>query len=97
MKYLCLAYGDEKDWNVLTKDEQGKLLAQDEILRNRGALVAAVQGTVTTVKAWMETLPSASRGRSMWPRLVRRSRLRPQSRLSPWRSATVSVPCNVWA
>jgi hypothetical protein len=19
MKYLCLAYGDEKDWNVLTK------------------------------------------------------------------------------
>jgi hypothetical protein len=52
MKYLCLAYGDEKDWNVLTKDEQDKLLAQDEILRNRGALVAAVQGTVTTVKAW---------------------------------------------
>jgi hypothetical protein len=52
MKYLCLAYGDEKDWKVLTKDEQDALLAQDEILRKRGALVAAVQSTVTTVKAW---------------------------------------------
>jgi hypothetical protein len=33
MKYLCLAYGDEKDWKVLTKREQGALLAQDEALR----------------------------------------------------------------
>jgi hypothetical protein len=33
MKYLCLAYGDEKDWNVLTKKEQEALLAQDDVLR----------------------------------------------------------------
>jgi hypothetical protein len=52
MKYLCLAYGDEKDWNVLTKKEQGEMLAQDEVLRKRGVLVAAVQTTVTTVRAW---------------------------------------------
>jgi hypothetical protein len=52
MKYLCLAYGDEKDWNALTKDEQGALLAQDEVLRKKGTLMAAVQTTVTTVRAW---------------------------------------------
>jgi hypothetical protein len=48
MKYLCLAYGDEKDWNVLTKDEQDKPLAQDQVIRKRGALMAAVQDSVTT-------------------------------------------------
>jgi hypothetical protein len=52
MKYLCLAYGDEKDWNVLTKKEQDEMLAQDEVVRKRGALMAAVQTTVTTVRAW---------------------------------------------
>ena len=52
MKYLCLACGDEKDWNALTKSEQEALLAQDEVLRKRGDLVAAVQATVTTVRAW---------------------------------------------
>ena len=52
MKYLCLAYGDEKDWNVLSKSEQDSLLAQDEVLRERGALMAAVETKVTTVCAW---------------------------------------------
>ncbi len=52
MKYLCLAYGDEKDWNVLPKSEQDELLAQDEVLRKRGALMAAVETTVITVRAW---------------------------------------------
>jgi hypothetical protein len=52
MKYLCLAYGDEKNWKALTKDEQDALLAQDEVLRKRGALMAAVRPTVTTVRAW---------------------------------------------
>ena len=52
MKYLCLAYGDEKDWNVLTKKEQDEMLAQDEVVRKRGALMAAVQTMVTTVRAW---------------------------------------------
>jgi hypothetical protein len=52
MKYLCLAYGDEQDWKALTKSEQDELLAQDEVLRRRGDLVAAVQPTATTVRAW---------------------------------------------
>lgn len=50
MKYLCLAYGDEKEWKVLSKSEQDSLLAQDEVLRKRGDLVAAVE-TATTVRA----------------------------------------------
>lgn len=52
MKYLCLAYGAEQDWKALTKSEQEALLAQDELLRQRGAIVAAVQNVVTTVRAW---------------------------------------------
>lgn len=48
MKYLCLAYGDEKDWNALSETEQDSLLAQDEVLRNRGDLVASVQTAATT-------------------------------------------------
>ena len=38
MKFLCLAYGGEKDWNVLTRKEQDEVLAQDEALRKRGVL-----------------------------------------------------------
>jgi hypothetical protein len=52
MKYLCLAYGAEKDWKALTKSEQDALLAQDEIVRKRGALMAAVEPAITTVCAW---------------------------------------------
>lgn len=52
MKYLCLAYGSEKDWNALTRSEQDALLAQDEVLRARGDLVAAVEPTATVVRAW---------------------------------------------
>jgi hypothetical protein len=48
MKYLCLAYGDEKDWKALSKGEQDELLAQDEVLRKRGDFVAPI-GTATTV------------------------------------------------
>ena len=61
MKYLVLAYGDEKEWNALTKYEQDALLAQDEVLRKRGDLVAAVGTTVTTVRAWDGT-PRTSEG-----------------------------------
>jgi len=61
MKYLCLAYGAEKDWNALSKEEQDTLLAQDEALRRRGVLMAAVQTTVTTVRAW-EGEPIAANG-----------------------------------
>ncbi len=52
MKFFCLAYGSEKDWNALTKEEQDALLAHDEVLRKRGVLMAAVQTKVTTVRAW---------------------------------------------
>ena len=52
MKFLCLAYGAEKDWNALTEAEQEEFLAQDEVLRKRGALMAAVEPAVHTVRAW---------------------------------------------
>jgi hypothetical protein len=61
MKYLCLAYGDEKDWKALSKKEQDELLAHDEALRKRGVLMAAVQTQVTTVRAW-DGVPSTSDG-----------------------------------
>jgi len=52
MKFLCLAYGSEKDWLELTKEEQEEFLAQDEVLRSRGDFVSAVQPDITTVTAW---------------------------------------------
>jgi hypothetical protein len=52
MKYLCLAYGLERDWLRLTMAEQESLLAEDDLLRERGDLVATLGGTATTVRAW---------------------------------------------
>jgi len=52
MKFLCLAYGDEKDWKALSEQQQNELLAADQRLRDRGALMAAVRPEVTTVRAW---------------------------------------------
>lgn len=52
MKFLCLAYGREEDWNEFSQQEQQSLLAQDEVLRARGDYVAAVEPTVTTVTNW---------------------------------------------
>jgi hypothetical protein len=52
MKFLCLAYGGERDWKALTKEQQETLLKQDEMLRERGALMAAVKTDVVTVTAW---------------------------------------------
>lgn len=60
MKFLCLAYDDEKDWNALSKNEQEELLAQDEVLRRRGDLVAPVS-SATTLRAWDGT-PSTTDG-----------------------------------
>ena len=39
MKYLALAYGDEKDWQALTKSEQDALLAQDECCGSEAMLL----------------------------------------------------------
>lgn len=50
MKFLCLAYGDEDGWKSLGKDAQRAALAQDEVIRKRGNLMAAVQTTVTSVR-----------------------------------------------
>lgn len=61
MKYLCLAYGDEKDWKELSKAEQDALLEQDEALRRRGDLVAAVDQAATTVRAW-DGVPETTQG-----------------------------------
>ena len=61
MKYLCLAYGDEQDWHQLSKTEQDALLAQDEVLRQRGDLVAAVEPSATTVRA-PDGVPKATKG-----------------------------------
>ena len=61
MKYLCLAYGDEKDWKELSKAEQDELLKQDDVLRQRGDLVAAVDQSATTVRAW-DGVPEATQG-----------------------------------
>ena len=61
MKFLCLAYGDEKDWNALSRQEQNQLLAPDEIIRKRGALMAAVDPKATTVRAW-DSKPDISNG-----------------------------------
>lgn len=52
MKFLCLAYGAEKDWLELTKREQHELLSQDQVLRDKGAFMSAVETDVTTVSAW---------------------------------------------
>lgn len=52
MKFLCLAYGSENDWKRLSKQEQDALLAQDQVLRDRGAFMSAVQPQATTVTAW---------------------------------------------
>ena len=51
MKFLCLAYGAEADWRALSADEQAALLGQDDVLRERGDLVAAVESAATTVRA----------------------------------------------
>lgn len=52
MKFLCLAYGHGKDWEALSTDEQEELLAQDELIREQGNVVSALQPRSTVVRAW---------------------------------------------
>jgi hypothetical protein len=61
MKFLCLAYGDARDWNALNKNKQDEMLAEDQALRNRGALMAAVGSDVTKLRAW-EGKPEVAAG-----------------------------------
>ncbi len=46
MRFLCLAYGAEQDWRALSEDRRNELLANDEAIRRRGALMAAVREPV---------------------------------------------------
>jgi hypothetical protein len=59
VKFLVLAYGAEADWLALSKQEQEALLAQDQVLRDRGDTVAAVADNGLVVRAWDGT-PSTS-------------------------------------
>jgi hypothetical protein len=52
LKYLCLAYGAERDWKALDEKTQTESLARDEVVRKRGSLMAAVEPTVATVRAY---------------------------------------------
>jgi hypothetical protein len=61
MKFLCLAYGDEKDWKKLSKGEQDVLLTTDEVLRKRGDLVVALRNEPTTLTAW-DGMASTTKG-----------------------------------
>lgn len=56
MKFLCLAYGDEAGWDTLSASEKQFVLAQDEVISQRGNLMAPVQTEVTTVSNWDNTL-----------------------------------------
>lgn len=49
MKFICLAYGREDDWLALSDSRRAQLLAQDDVLRERGALIAPV-GAPTVVR-----------------------------------------------
>ena len=51
MRFLCLAYGSEGDWLLLPEEKRNELLAQDDVLRRRGARIAVV-GPPTVVTAW---------------------------------------------
>lgn len=51
MRFLCLAYGKEADWLALPPARREELLGQDDVLRQRGALISVV-GEPTVVRAW---------------------------------------------
>jgi hypothetical protein len=59
MKFLCLAYGSEEGWNELGESEKREVLAQDELIRNRGALMSAVKTDVISVRNWDRNLEVA--------------------------------------
>ncbi|GFE81166.1 hypothetical protein GCM10011487_31660 [Steroidobacter agaridevorans] len=56
MKFLCLAFGDQAGWDSLTDDEKAEVLAQDDVIRSRGATMSAVRPQVTSVRNWDKKL-----------------------------------------
>jgi hypothetical protein len=61
MKFLCLAFGNEEGWNSLTDKEKDEVLAQDAIIRDRGAIMSAVRPQVTSVRNWDRNLEITDR------------------------------------
>lgn len=59
MKFLCLAYGNEAEWNKLTKIKQVELLANDKVIIDRGNLVSIVSEP-TTVQSPQHILKTKS-------------------------------------
>jgi hypothetical protein len=59
VRYLCLAYGDGKDFELLSKDEQEKVFEQDALIRKRGNLVARVCPATTVRSASGKTVTRA--------------------------------------
>jgi hypothetical protein len=51
MKYLCLAYGDGKDFQLLSRSEREKVFDQDELIRKRGGVMATVRPATTVQSA----------------------------------------------
>ena len=61
MRFLCLAYGDEEGWIALSEERRQEVLAQDQVLLQRGDLVAAV-GPPTVVRAGDGPVTTSSDG-----------------------------------
>jgi hypothetical protein len=47
MRYLCLAYGDGKDFQLLSMSEREKVFDQDELIRKRGGVMGTVRPATT--------------------------------------------------
>jgi len=56
MKFLCIAYGDEDGWNLLSENEKKEVLSYDKVIRDRGNLMSAVRPKVTSVRNWDKKL-----------------------------------------
>lgn len=85
MKYLCLAYGAERDWKALTTSEQKSLLAQDKVIRRRRASMGAVQDAMTIVRAWDPVpLPAAETALGFGTRQAAHQQNRAQGTAPNW-------------
>jgi hypothetical protein len=66
MRFLCLAYGKEEDWIALPEARRAELWARDEVLRQRGDLVAVV-GEPTVLRAWDGPVTTTSEAYAVGP------------------------------
>jgi hypothetical protein len=86
VRVLCLPYGKEADWLALPEARREELLHQDEVLPQRGALIAVV-GEPTVVRAQdgpvvrSSGLDATSDAPALW--ILDHRASRPGSRSSP--------------